>query len=615
MMKLRTRLLATSLGVLIASACAAAVPTPAVPTPMMSAPKLQSTMATAALVSKLTQGRAARGLDNNHSFTVAQQHPGMQGTQVVRAAHTYKGLRVFGSESVVVVDAGGAIVSESASTRRLHLGRGPANRLGSATADFKVKPSMPPKAAIDAAVGATLAAAGPDATHVTPPSAELLIYPVMKMERVPAAADKPEDELNALDLQEVVDHYELSYLVRTRMRRGDHPYYHDTIVSANDGHIVDRWSALQTVLGVGKSQYNGEVPISTTFSEGSYKMLDPERGTGGTYGAMAITNADGSSNAGKMYTNTSNTWGDGKQYIRGGSTLDANGQTAAVNAMWGLMNTYDALKNALGWHSLDGQNTATYIAVHVNTAYDNAYYSDTCRCMFIGDGSSFNSLGAIDVIGHEMGHGVTASTSDLVYSGESGGLNESSSDIGGEVVEAYARAGGTGDAIPASGNDWMLGTEIARDGLPLRWMFRPSKDGSSPDAWSTSLKRLDVHYSSGPNNRMFYFLAMGSKADKAGDYYSKFLVKSPAAMSGIGTDKAFRIWFKANTTKFTSSTNYADARTKMVEAAQELYGAASREAIAVQRAYAAINVGADVDEPAAVEPAPPATPAGVRAPG
>jgi Zn-dependent metalloprotease len=614
MMKLRTRLLATPLAVLIGSACAAAA-TPAVPTPMMSAPTPQTAATTAALVSKLAQGRAAYGLDNNHSFTVAQQHPGMQGTQVVRATHTYKGLRVFGSESVVVVDANGAIVSESASTRRLHLGRGAANRLGAATADFKVKPAMPPKAAIDAAVGATLAAAGPDATHITPPSAELLIYPVMKMERPPGAAEKAEEELNALDLQEVVDHYELAYLVRTRMRRGDHPYYHDTIVSANDGHIIDRWSALQTVIGVGKSQYNGEVPISTTFSEGSYKMLDPERGTGGVYGAMAITNADGSSNAGKMYTQSSNTWGDGKQYIRGGSTTDANGQTAAVNAMWGLMNTYDTLKNALGWHSLDGQNTATYIAVHVNTAYDNAYYSDTCRCMFIGDGSSFNSLGAIDVIGHEMGHGVTAATSDLVYSGESGGLNESSSDIGGEVVEAYARAGGTGERIPANGNDWMLGTEIARDGLPLRWMYRPSKDGSSPDAWSTSLKRLDVHYSSGPNNRMFYFLAMGSKADKAGDYYSKYLVKSPAAMSGIGLDAAFRIWFKANTTKFTSSTNYADARAKMVEAAQELYGAASREALAVQRAYAAINVGADVDEPAATEPAPPEAPTGVRAPG
>ena len=70
--------------------------------------------------------------------------------------------------------------------------------------------------------------------------------------------------------------------------------------------------------------------------------------------------------------------------------------------MWGLMNTYDMLKNTLGWQSLDGNNTATYIAAHVNTTYDNAFYDDSCKCMFIGDGSSFNSLGSIDVIGHEM---------------------------------------------------------------------------------------------------------------------------------------------------------------------------------------------------------------------
>ncbi|MDB5790610.1 MAG: hypothetical protein JWQ80_634 [Massilia sp.] len=590
-MNLRTRLLAAPLGVLIASSC---ISFGAGAAPMMSAPKAPSPQAGAALVSKLVGARATWGLDHNHGFKVALQHPGVQGTQVVRAAHTYKGLRVFGSESVVVLDGAGAIVSEAASSRRLSLGRGPSNRLGAATADFNVKPSLPPKAAIDKAVAA--AGAGSGATHIVPPSAELLIFPVMKTERLPGAANKLDAELNALDVQEVVDRYELAYLVRTRMRRAGLPVYYDTVVSAKDGRVIERWSALQTVAGVGKSQYNGEVPISTTQAGSGFQMLDPERGTGGTYGAMAITNANGTSSAGKMYTNTSNTWGDGKQYIRGGSTTDANGQTAAVNAMWGLMNTYDALKNVLGWQSLDGQNTATYIAVHVNTAYDNAYYSDTCRCMFIGDGSSFTSLGSIDVIGHEMGHGVTAATSDLVYSGESGGLNESSSDIGGEVVEAYARAGGKGDLIPASGNDWMLGTEISPRGEPLRWMYRPSKDGSSPDAWSTALRRLDVHYSSGPNNRMFYFLAQGSKADKEGDHYSKYLVKSPQAMTGIGTDKAFRIWFKANTTKFTSSTNYAEARAKMIEAAQELFGAASREAIAVERAYAAINVGADVDE-------------------
>ncbi|MFL6659223.1 MAG: M4 family metallopeptidase, partial [Massilia sp.] len=289
---------------------------------------------------------------------------------------------------------------------------------------------------------------------------------------------------------------------------------------------------------------------------------------------------------------------DGLQYKAGGSTTDANGQTAAVNAMWGLMNTYDMLKNVMGWQSLDGQNNASYIAAHVNTAYDNAYYSDTCKCMFIGDGSSFNSLGAIDVVGHEMGHGVTAATSGLLYFGESGGLNESSSDINGEAVEAYARAGGAGSQIAERGNDWVMGKEISKTGTPLRWLYKPSKDGSSPDAWSSALKRLDVHYASGPNNRMFYFLAQGSKAEPDSDYYSKYLVKKPAAMHGIGTDKAYRIWFKAATTKFTMVTNYKDARAKMISAAQELYGTASREVQAVQRAYAAINVGDDIDEQA-----------------
>ena len=543
----------------------------------------------AALLAQLDARRAARGQDARHGYAIVARHPGTQGTQVARVAHTYKNVRIFGFESVLVLDANGKILSESDSEQRANFVKAAAAGPGP---DFSVVPAISSKAAIDAA----LASLGASARHETPPSAELIIWPAMRTERVPDARDKQEQELNALDVQEVVDHYELAYLVHTRMVAGDKPVYHDTIVSARDGAILAQWNMLQTVVGVGRSQYNGDVPINTTLAEGKYRMIDDTRGTGGTFGAMAITNANHGTSAGSVYVNDTNTWGDGKQYVNGGSTTNANGQTAAVNAMWGLMNTYDTMKNVFNWLSLDGHNTATYIAAHVNTAYDNAYYSDTCRCMFIGDGSSFNSLGSIDVIGHEMGHGVTAATSNLTYSGESGGLNESSSDINGEAVEAYARGGGKGDTVPLTGNDWVLGKEISKSGTPLRWMYRPSKDGSSPDAWSSSIKRLDVHYSSGPNNRMFYFLAQGSSADKAGDYYSKYLVRTPAAMTGVGLDKAYRIWFKANTTKFTSSTNYADARAKMIDAAGELYGKSSKEAIAVQRAYAAINVGADVDE-------------------
>ena len=584
-MNLRLTLLAASLAFAVTPSIAA--------NQLMSGPTaFASPQQNAGLVAQLTK---SHGLDENHGFTVRAEHPGVVGTKISRVAHTYKGVRVWHSETVVVSDAAGKIVSQSTSDRRQGLGQA-GNTLAATeegeSKEFSTTPKLTAQEAIDIAV----AKLAPNGTHSVKPQAELVIYPVVSNQRKASAANKALKALNALDFEQIVTGYELAYVVKTRMMSNDRPVLMDSIISAVDGHLIQEISAMHNVIGNGKSQYNGEVPINTTFDGTNYKMIDGSRGTGGQFGAMAITNANHTSSAGQVYTNSTNVWGDGQQYIPNGSTTDANGQTAAVNALWGMMNTYDTLNNVLNWKSLDGNNTSTYINVHVNNNYENAYYSDACKCMFIGDGASyFYNLGSIDVIGHEMGHGVTAATSDLTYAGESGGLNESNSDITGDMVEAYARAGGTGTTIPA-GNDWFVGKEIARDGTPLRFMQKPSKDGSSPDAWSGSLGGLDVHYSSGPNNRMFYFLSQGSNATPGNDAYSQYLTGSPSAMSGIGNDKAFRIWFKANTTKFTASTNYADARNKVLQAAEELYGAGSKEAIAVQRAYAAINVGEDIDE-------------------
>jgi Zn-dependent metalloprotease len=590
-MKLRKSLLAAAVAASFAPAFAGVLPD----TLMASPAQPLSVEAKANLVSRLDSLRAAAGLDSDHGYKLREQHPGVNGQRIVRADHTFQGLRVFGSDSVVVTDESGNIVSESASDRRDGLDASRA-----AKAAGKGAPDTTAAFGADEAIRIAVSRT-PGTQHRIKPEAELLIWPVVKTQRTAAAANKAESALNATDVEEVVDHYELAYLVKTRMNKDGRPVFRDTVISAKTGAVIKQWNALQTVVGVGHSQYNGDVPINTTLSGSTYKMLDTSRGVGGTFGGMAITNANHSSannpSPGSIYTNSTNTWGDGQQYISGGSTTNANGQTAAVNALWGLMNTYDTLKNVMGWSSLDGNNTATYIAVHVDNNYDNAFFDPSCKCMYIGDGGSyFNNLGSIDVIGHEMGHGVTDATSNLTYSGESGGLNESNSDITGEVVEAYARAGGTGTTIPLTGNDWMMGKEIAKNGQPLRWMWKPSKDGSSKDAWSSTLGNLDVHYSSGPNNRMFYFLSKGSNSSSSSEMYSSYLNKQPLAMTGIGSDKAFRIWFKANTTKFTSSTNYANARLKMIESAEQLYGVGSPESIAVKRAYAAINVGADVDE-------------------
>jgi Zn-dependent metalloprotease len=598
-MKLHQSILAVAIAATLPAAGAIAQ-TRGLPEQLMSAPAQELTAADKTnILDKLNNRRSAAGLDNDHGYKVEKQHPGVHGTRITRAAHTWRGLRVFGSESVVVTDESGDIVSESASERRQGLDASRA-----AKSNGKGAPDTTPTISAAEAIDLVVSRVAPNGKHRWQPQAELLIWPVMKTVRLASAGSKSDAQLNALDVEEVVDYYELAYLVKTRMGKNKQLIYRDTVISAITGATITQWDALQTVVGVGNSQYNGQVPINTTLSGSTYQMLDATRGVGGNFGGMAITNAnhapESNPTPGTIYTSSSNTWGDGQQYINGGSTTNTNGQTAAVNALWGLMNTYDTMRNVLGWQSLDGNNTATYIAVHVDTQYDNAFFEPGCKCMYIGDGgTSFKNLGSIDVIGHEMGHGVTDATSNLTYSGESGGLNESSSDINGEMVEAYARAGGTGNVVPATGNDWVMGLEISKSGQPLRWMYKPSKDGTSPNAWSSTLKNLNVHYSSGPNNRMFYFLSQGSSATTTSDYYSSYLVKTPKAMTGIGNDKAFRIWFKANTTKFTASTNYADARNKVLAAAEELYGVGSKEATAVKRAYAAVNVGADVDEVAA----------------
>ncbi len=555
---------------------------------MMAGPNLATPQETTALIAKLAASRDKTGLDADHGFAVSRQHPGVMGTRIARIDHTYRGVRIFHSESVVVSNAAGDIISESSADLRRGLGKGSTN--GIANQAFSTTPALSNVAATDLVVKSISA----NAAHAVLPSAELIIYPVMKSQRVAAAAGKAESMLNAADVEQVVDHYELAYLVKTRQKQGIAPLFYDTVVNANTGKKLAQWKAVQTVIGTGHSEYSGDVPINTTLSGSVYNMIDTTRGTGGTYNGMFVSNANHGNAPGTVYSNPTNVWGDGLPY-NGGSTTSANGQTVAVDAMWGMMNTYDLLKNTMGWMSLNGNNKATYIAVHVGTGYDNAYYDDTCACMSIGDGTSFTPLASLDVIGHEMSHGVIAASSNLTYSGEPGGLNESGADIGGEMVEAYAKHGGTGTVVPA-GNDWMMGKEIAKNGLPLRWMYKPSKDGSSRDAWSSTLGTLDVHYASGPNNRMFYFLSQGSNASSSSDFYSSYLNKQPLNMTGIGNDHAYHIWFRALTTKFTSSTNYLDARNKMVAAAQELYGTNSKEYIAVQRAYAAINVGADVPE-------------------
>ncbi|MFE2061859.1 M4 family metallopeptidase [Streptomyces sp. NPDC059467] len=345
------------------------------------------------------------------------------------------------------------------------------------------------------------------------------------------------------------------------------------ITDAATGKKLFEYQGIDTATGTGNTQYSGSVSLTTTQSGSTYNLTDGDRGGHKTYNLN-----HGTSGTGTLFSQSSNTWGNG---------TTSNAATAGADAHYGAAETWDFYKNTFGRSGIKNNGVGAYSRVHYGNSYVNAFWDDSCFCMTYGDGSgNADPLTALDVAGHEMSHGVTSNTAGLNYSGESGGLNEATSDIMGTGVEFYANNS-------TDVGDYLIGEKINinGDGTPLRYMDKPSKDGGSADYWSSSVGGLDVHYSSGVANHFFYLLSEGSGAKVINGVSYNSPTKDGLPVTGIGRDKALQIWYRALTTKFTSTTNYASARTGTLAAAGELYGTTSTEYKTVQDAWAAVAVG------------------------
>ncbi|MEV0488791.1 M4 family metallopeptidase [Streptomyces atratus] len=340
------------------------------------------------------------------------------------------------------------------------------------------------------------------------------------------------------------------------------------VTDASTGAKLYEWQAIET--GTGNTQYSGQVTLGTAPS---YTLTDTGRGNHKTYNLN-----HGTSGTGTLFSGSDDVWGDG---------TPQNVETAGADAHYGAALTWDYYKNVQGRTGIRGDGVGAYSRVHYGNNYVNAFWSDSCFCMTYGDGSgNAKPLTSLDVAAHEMTHGVTSVTAGLVYSGESGGLNEATSDIMASAVEFYAN--NTTDK-----GDYLIGEkiDINGNGTPLRYMDKPSKDGASKDAWYSGIGSVDVHYSSGPANHFFYLLSEGSGAKTVNGVSYNSPTSDGLPVTGIGRDKAALIWFKALTTKFSSTTNYAAARTGTLAAAGDLYGTTSAEYKAVADAWAGVSVG------------------------
>ncbi|KJS56152.1 M4 family metallopeptidase [Streptomyces rubellomurinus] len=465
------------------------------------------------------------------------------GTRHLRFERTYAGLPVLGGDLVVHQKADGGVKSvDKAATAKIALP--------------SLTPRIPADQAAAGAAGAVKATVGQ--TIDSDESPLVGVHQTGKAELVVWAND---------------NNPRLAYRTTVEgVRQDGTPSSQILITDAASGAVLSTHEKIETAVGTGNGVFVGQVQLTTNQNGSQYELKDASRG-----GQSTSDMSNGTSGSGSLFANPNNSFGDGTA---------ANRESAAVDAQFGAATTWDFYKNTFGRNGIRNDGVGALSRVHYGSNYVNAFWSDDCFCMSYGDGANNSApLTEIDVAGHEMSHGVTAATAALNYSGESGGLNEATSDIMGTMVEWYAN-------LPANPPNYQIGEliNLRGDGSPLRYMDQPSKDGSSADYWDPNVGNLDVHFSSGVANHFFYLLSEGSGAKTINGFSYNSPTYDGSTLAGIGRDKAAQIWYKALTAYFTSTTDYAGARAATLSAASDLYGANSDEYNAVAAAWTAVNV-------------------------
>lgn len=521
----------------------------------------------------IRQNPTATRLSVADAFTARSVTVDADGTEHVRMDRTYRGLRVIGGD-MVVHSRGGVMKSTSLTLAR------------------PVNVGVTPTLSVDDAITAAGVVFGTQFNAV--PTASLVVFAGRATPRLA---------------------YDVKYAGMTKDGTPQRLHY---FVDALNGQVLGHDSAIKTgtlpgdrpttgtppsppvltpATGTGNSLFAGTQPLGTAWNATRrlFELKDLTRG-----GTQIKDFGNGyRTEAGTLVVDADNKWGNG-------ATSDR--VSAGVDAAYGFAKTWDYYKSNFGRNGIRGDGVGAFGGVHYFINYVNAFWSDECFCMAFGDGNgtTVRPLVTIDIIGHEVSHGVTSNTAGLIYSGESGGLNEATSDIFGAMIEYYAN---NAKQPP----NYVIGEALFTTpawNKNIRTMFKPYLDKISPDCYPNAANPagtgnrpmnewmgLDVHYNSGVANHFFYLLAEGAVVP---DGYgagtpanlgpSDLVCNGNTGLAGIGRDAAQRIWYRALTTYFTSTTNYAAARAGTLQAAADLFGPNSTQVTAVADAWNAVSV-------------------------
>ncbi|PWK16365.1 M4 family metallopeptidase [Tumebacillus permanentifrigoris] len=334
----------------------------------------------------------------------------------------------------------------------------------------------------------------------------------------------------------------LAYKVNVAYNDAVEPANWQIVVDAVSGNIISSINTIDHVAGTGVGVLGDTKTIQTTLVSGSYQLKDTSRIPAG----IITYDMKNGTTSGYNYTDTDNVWNN------------TTAQRAGVDAHFYAGVVYDYYKG-LGRNSYNNAGSAIYSYTHYSSGYNNAYWDGAEMVYGDGDGVTFRSLsGGKDVVAHELTHAVTETTSALVYSNQSGALNESWSDAQASVVDS---------------DDWLIGEDVYTPntaGDALRSMSNPAAYGqpATMSAYvNTTSDNGGVHTNSGIPNKAFYNFA-----------------------TAIGSRTiAGKVWYTASRDYMTSSTNFAGARAATLSAVAALYGSTSSYYTALQTAWS--NVG------------------------
>jgi len=240
--------------------------------------------------------------------------------------------------------------------------------------------------------------------------------------------------------------------------------------------------------------------------------------------------------------------------------------------------TFNFYKSVLGRNSLDDHGMTLISSVHFGSRYNNAFWTGEQMCYGDGDGRIFiRFTKSVDVVGHELTHGVVSHTCNLVYSNEPGALNEHFADVFGSLVKQWRKR------QTAKMADWLIGADIMGPGTTAKSLrtFKAEKAyendpllGTDPqpkhlkNKYTGSSDNGGVHINSGIPNHAFYLGAL--------------------EIGGKAWEKMGQIWYKTML-KLTSTSQFKDMVQTTTESAATLYGNNSREHKAVMKAWKSVG--------------------------